>query len=94
MNRIRKFWKRDNFFFHFKFGSDYFHLNQDTCNKYDKVVVQDNGNTAKDTLVEIVWIERALVSCEDKLLITSVNEALQYVFSVTQHLVQFSQKKV
>lgn len=90
MNKIRKLWKRDNFFFHFKVGTDYVHLSHDTCNAFDKVSVHDDGHTAKDTLVEIVWIERALTSCEDELLVSSVREALQHTFNVTQYIVQKS----
>lgn len=93
MNKIRKSWKRDNFFFHFKVGSDYVHLNHETCARYDKVVVQDDGLTAKDTLVDIVWIQRALCSVQDDLVRSSVEEALLYVFNSVQYIVNLQDKE-
>lgn len=95
MNKIRKFWKDNGtpFFFHSNFGSDYVHLSADTCLKYDKVVVDDDGLTAMDTLVDIAAIDAALQRVSDKMVISSVKDALKYCFDTVSYVVFIADKK-
>lgn len=95
MNKIRKFWKDNGtpFFFHVKMpNGDYFHLNESTCRKYDTVVIQDDGCTAMDCLVDLMCIYSSLDKCQDDLVISHVSQSLLDVLNILNYIVSIHLK--
>ena len=95
MNTIRKGWRENGtpFFFHFRNGSQFIHLDEQTCQKYDSVSLDEYGHTCLDSLVDVSYIYRCLQRVDDALVKSSVLDALQLVINNTNYIFSISQKK-
>ena len=94
MNRIRKNWKNNGtpFYFYFNTGHERIYLDSFMTSQYDKVVVDDKGLTAMDTLVDIRHVLKSLAHVDDTLLKTSVIEALSSVYDNLKSIVSLNLK--
>lgn len=93
MNRIRKTWKQDCFFFELSNKSAPMenYKSHVTLESYDKVWFdEDNGITCKDVLVEISYIKKSLEFCDDTFLRTCLFDTLFQIFKMVEFIYQCS----
>lgn len=96
MNKIRKNWNDNGtpFFFHFQKSKNagFIHLDSSLCLSYDKVVINDDGLTALDCLVDIRHIDKSLERVSDPLVYSTVKDALDYCLNCVNYLVSINKK--